>query len=150
VFRVNLMLADSAQVADGKLYVLGGGWSLIVPGGPFAVCGIIDIPWHVGTDWHRLRLELIDADGEPVCVPAEADTEPKPVVVEPPPYRPTIGPHVKPGSFLSWPFAVNVSPGMPLAPGSLYEWRLSIDGKAEDGWTLPFSTVAAPEMPQAA
>src|SRR4051812_18913719 len=29
VFKVNLMLADSAQVADGKLFVLGGGWSMI-------------------------------------------------------------------------------------------------------------------------
>jgi hypothetical protein len=143
------MLADAAQVVDGKLYVLGGGWSTIVPGGPFAVCGIIDIPWHQGTDWHSLRLELIDGDGEAVCVPAE-DGEPQPLVVDPPKYRATIAPHVKPGTSLGWPFAMNVSPGLPLEPAAIYEWRISIDGKSEEGWTLPFSTAAQPPMPQAA
>ena len=29
--NVTMLLADSAQVADGKLYVLGGGWSLTGP-----------------------------------------------------------------------------------------------------------------------
>ncbi len=48
MYKVNLMLADAAQVADGKLYILGGGWDTIVPAAPFAVCGIIAIPWHQG------------------------------------------------------------------------------------------------------
>ena len=26
-----MILADSAQVADGKLYILGGGWSITGP-----------------------------------------------------------------------------------------------------------------------
>jgi hypothetical protein len=144
------MLADSAQVASGKLFVLGAGWSMIIPGGPFAVCGMIDIPWHQGTDWHALRLELIDADGEPVLVPVEGEDEPKPLVFDHPPYRPTILPQIKPGTSLGWPFAVNIGPGLPLEPGSIYEWRLSIDGKAEDGWTLPFSVLPPSQMPQAA
>jgi len=150
VYKVNLMLADSAQVADGKLYVLGAGWSMIVAGGPFAVCGIIDIPWSEATAWHKLRLELIDADGEPVCVPTADDEVGNPIVVEHPPYRATITPHVEPGSSLQWPFAVNVGPGIPLEPGSLHEWRLTIDGMAEEGWSLPFSTVAQQQFPQAA
>jgi hypothetical protein len=150
VYKMNLMLADSAQVVGGKLFVLGGGWSMIVSGSPFAVCGIIDIPWHQGTDWHTLRLELIDGDGEPVCLPSDGESEPKPLVIDLPPYRPTIGPHVKPGTALTWPFAVNVSPGMPLQPQSIYEWRLSIDGKNEEGWTLPFSTLPSQPLPQAA
>jgi hypothetical protein len=149
VFKVNLMLADAAQVANGKLYVLGGGWSMIVPGGPFAVCGIIDIPWHQGTDWHTLKLELIDGDGEAVMVQTPDGGE-QPLVAEPPRYRPTIGPHVKPGASLGWPFAVNVGPGLPLEPGAIYEWRLTIDGKQEEGWTLPFSVVTAEGFPRAA
>jgi hypothetical protein len=150
VYKVNLILADSAQVADGKLFVLGGGWAMIVPGGPFAVCGIIDIPWHQATDWHTLRLELVTGDGEPLLVAQDGDTEPKPLVVELPPYRPTIGPHVKPGSSLGWPFALNVPPGLPVEPGSIYEWRLTVDGKSDDGWTLPFTVLPAPKLPQAA
>ena len=148
VFKVNMMLADAAQVAEGKLSILGGGWSMIVPGGPFAVCGIIDIPWYQGTDWHTLRLELIDADGEPVLVPGQNGEEP--LVFEPPRYRSTIGPHIKPGTALGWPFALTIGPGLPLAPGAVYEWRLTIDGKHEEDWSLAFSVLPATAFPQAA
>jgi hypothetical protein len=143
VFTLNAFLADAAQVADGKLSVLGGGWSYIVPGGPFAVCGIIGIPWHLGTDWHHLRLELVDGDGHAVTTPGENGTD-EPFVISYPPYRPIIGTHVKPGTSLGWPFAMNVAPGLPLETGSVYEWRFTIDEKTQEGWTLPFATFPAP------
>ncbi len=57
---------------------------------------------------------------------------------------------MKPGTSLGWPFAMNVSPGLPLQPGTIYEWRISIDGKHEEDWTLPFSTATVPPMTQAA
>jgi hypothetical protein len=66
------------------------------------------------------------------------------------PYRAPIAPHVKPGTSRDWPFAVNVGPGLPLQPGEIYVWRISINGKSEDGWTLPFSTVAASQLQQVA
>ncbi len=44
--RVTLLLCDAAQVADGKLYVLGGGWSLIGPDPtPSAVAIKVDVDW---------------------------------------------------------------------------------------------------------
>jgi hypothetical protein len=150
LYKVSLMLADAAQVAEGKLNVLGAGWSHIVPGGPFAVCGIITIPWDEGMSWHSLRLELVDADGGAVCVPQEEGGEPKPLVFDSEPYRATIGPMVKPGSSLPWPFALNIPPGLPLEAGGIFDWRISIDGKTEDGWTLPFTVVGPPGMSQAA
>lgn len=137
------LLADSAQVSEGKLNMLGGGWSHIVAGGPFAVCGKIDIPWHQGSDWHTLRLELLDGDGQPVCVTGE-DGEEQSIVVELPPFRPVISTYVKPGTSLDWPFAVNVAPGIPLQAATLYEWKITINGETQDGWTLPFSTFPAP------
>jgi hypothetical protein len=146
VFNINMLLADAAQVAGGKLFILGGGWSSITPGTPFAVCGKIDIPWHQGTDWHTLRLELIDGDGNPFLVPMGDSEEPEPLVFELPPYRSPIGPHVKPGTSLDWPFAVNIGPGLPLLAATMYEWRITINGKSEEGWSLPFSTF--PEQPQ--
>src|SRR6202012_4382160 len=45
--RVTMMLADHAQVADGKLFISGGGWSVCGPG-PVA-CGVavlFHIPWQ--------------------------------------------------------------------------------------------------------
>ena len=38
---------------------------------------------------------------------------------------------------LDFPVAVNSGP-LPLEPGR-YEWRLTIDGEADDDWRLPFS-----------
>jgi hypothetical protein len=29
---------------------------------------------------------------------------------------------------------------LPLNPGSLYEWRISINGESEDDWRLAFTT----------
>jgi hypothetical protein len=140
-FGINLLLADAAHVADGKLYILGGGWSYIVAGAPFAVCGKIDIPWRVGTDWHTIRLELVDGDGKPVM--AQQDGKEQPLAIEQR-FRPPILPHVEPGTPLDCPFAISVGPGVPLEPGSLYEWRLGINGVSEPGWSIEFRTAPAP------
>ena len=140
---VRALLADSAFVYEGKLSILGGGWSNIVAGAPFAVCGKIDIPWHQGTDAHTLRLELLDGDGQPVCVQADDGSE-TPIVVELPPYQAATPPNVKPGTALDWPFALNVSAGTPLLPGEMYVWKVSINGETQDDWTLAFSTYPAP------
>jgi hypothetical protein len=137
------LLAEAATIADGKLSMLSAGWSYIPAGAPFAVCGKIDIPWHQGSDWHKLRLELLDGDGQPVHAATEHGDE-MPIVVDTPPFRPLIGTHVKPGTYLDWPFLVNVGPGAPLQPGTLYEWRIIIDGETQDGWALPFWTAPAP------
>jgi len=62
-----MLLADSAQVSEGKLFVLGGGWSRIGPGPtPSAVAIIIEVPWDQTNVTHRWRLELVDSDGRPV------------------------------------------------------------------------------------
>jgi hypothetical protein len=46
---------------------------------------------------------------------------------------------VKPGTPLDVPFAINYG-AVPLAPGGRYEWRLSVNGHADDDWRLPFTT----------
>ncbi|HSD10643.1 MAG TPA: hypothetical protein VLF14_06650 [Candidatus Binatia bacterium] len=80
----------------------------------------------------------------PVMVRQAPDREPEPITFEPPKYRPTITPNVKPGTPLDWTFAVNVGPGLPLQPGWLYEWRVGINGESQEGWSLPFTTAPAP------
>ncbi len=65
-----MMLCDSAQVADGKLYVLGGGWSMTGPDPvPSAIALKIDVGWHEAEEAHHWELYLEDADGRPVLVP---------------------------------------------------------------------------------
>jgi hypothetical protein len=139
LFTINAMLADAAQVVAGKLYVLGGGWSRIVPGGPFAVYGKIDVPWHLRKEEHTLRLELVDTDGNPFMVP---QPQPQPLVLPLPSFEPGwVGDGIKPGTTIDWPFTATVL-GLPLAPDTRYEWRIVIDDVVEDGWTLPFQTGA--------
>src|SRR5271155_2565708 len=62
-----MLLADSAQVADGKLYILGGGWSVTGPDPtPSAVAMKVMVDWHEFNTSHHWELFLEDADGQPV------------------------------------------------------------------------------------
>jgi hypothetical protein len=64
-----MMLCDAAQVSDGKLYVLGGGWSMTGPDPvPSAIALKIDVGWHEAEAPHHWELFLEDADGRPVMV----------------------------------------------------------------------------------
>ena len=78
--KVTMLLADFAQVADGKLTVVGGGWSLTGPElVPFGIALLIQVPWDRAEPRHVMRLELLDADGEPILVETDEDGE-QPVV----------------------------------------------------------------------
>jgi hypothetical protein len=138
--KVTMLLADYAQVADGKLTVVGGGWSLTGPDPtPFGIAILVHVPWDQANRRHTLRLELVDADGQPVTAPGDDDAEEVPVVflddIEFEVGRPA---GIKPGTPLELPLAVNSGP-LALEPGCRYEWRLSIDGAGDEDWRLAFS-----------
>lgn len=135
-----MLLADFAQVADGKLTVVGGGWSLTGPDpAPFGIAILVHVPWDQANRRHTLRLELVDADGESVTAPGGEGGVEEPIVflddVEFEVGRPA---GIKPGTPLELPLAVNSGP-LPLEPGGRYEWRLSIDGESDGDWRLAFS-----------
>ena len=65
--RVTMLLADAAQEVNGKLYVLGGGWSVTGPDlPPMAIAIKLDVPWSAANVQHAFALELIDEDGRAV------------------------------------------------------------------------------------
>ena len=131
------MLADFAQVAGGKLYVNGGGWSIMGPQPtPFAIVLDIKVPWHGINVDHALRLDLLDADGQPVEV--ETTEGPKPLRLEGR-FQATPAPGVKPGTQIDLPLAFNLPP-QPIPAGGRYEWRLSIDDETHEDWRLVFRT----------
>src|SRR3954453_12606881 len=128
--KVTLMLADFAQVAAGKLYVNGGGWSIMGPQPtPFAIVLDIKVPWHGINVDHALRLDLLDADGQSVEV--ETTDGPKPLRLEGR-FQATPAPGVKPGTQIDLPLAFNLPP-QPIPAGGRYEWRLSIDEEEPGG-----------------
>jgi hypothetical protein len=133
-----MMLADAAQEVGGKLYILGGGWSITGPDPvPMAIALKLEVPWDRTNVKHSLLIELVDEDANPIMVPGPAEDQvPLQVTGEFEAGRP---PGVKPGTPIDSALAVNFGP-LPLEPGRRYQWRLSIDGKSDEDWTLSFST----------
>jgi hypothetical protein len=135
--QVTLLLADAAQVADGKLYILGGGWSVTGPEPtPQAVAVKILVDAHEFHDTHHWEIFLEDADGRPVVF--ETPEGPQSVEVR---GEFSVGDPqgVPPGTPVDVPIAVNFGP-VPLEPGSRYTWRVAIDGTVPPGGTVSFST----------
>lgn len=141
--KVHLMLADAAQAVNGKLYILGGGWSWIVAGMPFAVAFKIEVPYSRATDKHTWKLSLLDADGQPVLVQMKPDAEPEPLVVGDE-FCTGIPPGIAPGTPLDYVYTWSFGPGLPLASGARYEWRFELDGDADEDWSLGFTTAPTP------
>jgi len=138
--HVTVLLADAAQVADGKLFILGAGISSIGAGPhPLGVAILIDVPWDRANIRHLWQLELVDEDGTPVM----ANDRPVLVGGDFEAGRP---PGLQPGTPLSVPIAVNFS-GLPVQAGHSYQFRLAVDGTTEGDWSARFGVrpaVAAP------
>jgi hypothetical protein len=66
--RLTVILSDAAQTVDGKLYVLGGGWTQASGATPLHVAlGIVAaVPWEDANRQHPVLVQLIREDGEPV------------------------------------------------------------------------------------
>jgi hypothetical protein len=136
-----MMLADSAQAAEGKLYILGGGWNIIGPEpSPFAIAIYIEVSWDLANMRHHWRLELMDSDGQAVLVPTPMGEQALLLEGDVEVGRP---PGVTPGTGLGVPLAINLGP-LPLPPGGRYEWRFMIGDQKDENWRLPFSTRPAP------
>jgi hypothetical protein len=135
--NVTLLLADAAQAVEGKLYVLGGGWSLTGPDpAPMALAIKVEVDWDRGNIRHDWNLDLLDADGIPFEVPvAEGAQEAVAVRGQPESGRP---PGLKQGTPLDVAMAINFGP-LPLLPGQRYEWRFSITG-IDQTWSVGFTT----------
>jgi len=136
--KVTMLLADYAQVAEGKLNLIGGGWSITGPlPSPFAIALVFEIPWDRTNEEHHWRLELVDADGQPVMVETP-DEGSQPLYIE---GALEVGrpPGLKRGTPIPLPVALNLPP-QPIPPGGRYEWRLSVDEESDEDWRLPFST----------
>jgi hypothetical protein len=65
------MLADAATVADGKLYIHGGGWNSIIatqiPANHPALALVLSfrLEWHEANEDIALVIELVNEDGKP-------------------------------------------------------------------------------------
>ena len=138
-----MMLADHAQVADGKLFISGGGWSACGPGPtPCAVAVIFHVPWQETNEQVSFSLRLVDEDGRGVMQPGAQDGLPAQVNGHFEARRP---PGMTLGTEINVPMSFNIV--LHLAPGSRYSWVLDVDGQADDSWQLSFETRQAQNAP---
>lgn len=138
--KVTMLLADFAQALGGKLYIMGGGWTITGPmPSPSAIAIKIDVPWNETNRKHNLRLDLIDGDYRPISVPTPAGNAPLVINGDFEVGRPAGAPA---GTPLTVPFAFNIGP-IQLEPGQRYIWKLTINGTSNDDWQVGFSTRAA-------
>jgi hypothetical protein len=132
-----MILCDAAQTAEGKLYILGGGWSMIGPDpSPISVAMKIDLDWSEIDRPHHWELFLLDEDGKPVFVQTPEGEQPLEVRADFEVQRNALE---TPGAPAGAAYALNFGP-MPLATGTRYTWRLTVDGLSEESWSLDFST----------
>ena len=135
--RATLLLADHAVVADGKLYINGGGWSVTGPTPtPSAIAVKLDVPWDRANQKLQLRLRLIGQDGEAVRIDGPQGPQPVEITGEAEIGRP---PGLVHGADIDFPLAFQLGP-LPLQPGQRYQWVLDIDGETQQDWHLTFST----------
>lgn len=138
--NATILLADSAEAVNGKVYALGLGWSQTsAPTTPMAVVMLFKVPWTDAKRKIAVRVELLDADGHPVefgepdglgrsqTLAFDAELEvPRPVGV----------PHGTPIDASSTAFI----PPLPLQPGRAYEFRMTVDGQNREEWSAAFNT----------
>lgn len=128
---VDMLLCDSAQVANGKLFVLGGGLAVVGPKPqPLALAFHISVPWDQADQAHRWRIDLVDEDGRPVVIRS------RPLVLTGK-FQPRRGPGIRPGTPLGVSMAINISP-FPLEGGKGYAFGLSVDDQTQPSWRVRF------------
>lgn len=129
-----MLLCDAAEEVGGKLYILGGGWSIrqVQPIAQMAIAIKLSVGWHEANAPIAFELRLVTQDGVPV------DPGSGPVVVS---GKVEVGrpPGLPPGTDLD--SAVAVSLSFPLGAGA-YRWELDLNG--ERAAQEPFIVKAPP------
>jgi hypothetical protein len=116
--EATMLLCDSAQSVGGKLFILGGGWSLIKKTDQpmsMALAVKLSIPWSRTNERHRIEAQLetdqgvsVSHEGQDVRADGEIEVG-----------RP---PGLKPGTALDAAFVLTFQ-GLALEPGG-YVWVL--------------------------
>jgi hypothetical protein len=136
--RVDAFLADTAEVVNGKIYALGGGWNTIfVRSFPamhrrLAIALTVHVPFTDTNATHNLELKLLTEDGEeyPVGMRADADGKPQPVRAMGGEFTLGRPAHLVDGDEQVACFAFTFD-GMRFDRARQFSWVVSIDGTEE-------------------
>jgi hypothetical protein len=118
-----MLLCDSAQAVGGKLYILGGGWSILTRIEPTASMSLavkLAIPWSRANERLDVEAVLVTDQGEKVEQDGQAVRAAGNLEVGRPP-------GLRPGTPLDATFALNFQ-GLALEAGG-YVWELRVNGE---------------------
>lgn len=139
--QAKLLLCDYAVVNDGKVTMVGAGWTeRSQTTTPSAIGGVLEVPWSAAERLVDLVLELLDQDGHPVL-----SAEGMPVRLN---MGLTIGPSPEDrlGDAAVIPLAIGLGPV--YLPIGVYEWVLTAEGSHHGHWRLPFRVQSDDSIPQ--
>jgi hypothetical protein len=132
--RVDAFLADTAEVVNGKIYALGGGWNTIfVRQFPamhrrLAIAATVHVPFTDTNASHNFELKLVTEDGEeyPVGVRPDADGNPQPVRAMGGDFTLGRPPHLVDGDEQVACFAFTFD-GLRFERARMFTWVISVD-----------------------
>jgi len=133
-----MLLCDHVALAEGKLYINGGGWSTTGPApSPSGIAVFLEVPWVEANRKIEFKLKLLHEDGEPFTqlTPVGA-MMPVEITATLEVGRP---PGVPEGTALPVPLPINLPP-LPLAPGQGFYWQAEINQQSKEEWRLSFRT----------
>lgn len=138
-----MLLCDWAEVLNGKLYMMGAGWTRVTVAQPLilAIAILIRVPWGQSNLKHQIHFEIATEDGQPFMQQTPAGAAPVRIDGAFEVGRPA---GITPGSPLDVPIAFKAGPLM-LHPGR-FVCQLSIDGNLEKSVT--FEAVGNPAAAQ--
>lgn len=123
--ETTLMLCDYAEAINGKLYIMGGGWTICPPGPRNLALTIkVLVPWDKANEKHKLALMLQNGDGHIVSL----GDPPKPVVIQSE-FEVGRPPNIPKGMPLDFVIAIAFV-ALPLTADTAYRWQVEINGKA--------------------
>lgn len=118
-----MLLCDWAEQVNGKLYIMGGGWSVAIADRPIGIALAIRIaiPWDRTNVAHPVSIKLLTEDGEPV-----GDEDGKPIVMD---GKVEVGrpAGMKPGTPIDATMAIRI-PQIALKANG-YRWELHVAGE---------------------
>jgi hypothetical protein len=127
--RAKVLLADSAEVREGLLFLLGGAWNEIGPQPqPFAIAGVLEVEWDEANAQHEMEIAFEDEDGAPLTVPTPAGLQPLKLSAKFEVGRP---PGSARGSAFNVPLSLPMLP-IPWTPGRRYVAIVRVDGNEMD------------------
>jgi hypothetical protein len=128
-----MLLCDYAEEINGKLYVMGGGWSQLFTADAPTNMGLaikVSVPWDQANRPHDFSVRLVTDDEQSVLT----GDEQQPVELQ---GKLEVGrpPGLRPGTYLDSAIALNLQ--NLVLPAGLFHWKAEVDGS--EVAHIPFS-----------